>query len=473
MQYLQPTVCYIICVIVVWTELLNGQDSAKAVRTKSNKGIHTNTNYQSHSPLKVEEVEKLRVTQDTNEEDIFNYQKQQKFQNTVTELYTVPEDRNVLYGTYPSDSQYELSDSNVVDNNSDINNSTKNDTKSANCTRCFIRKEDKLMRIEMIKQDILSKLRFTTLPNMTGKKIPKIPPIAQVMESFGMQSDQPYGEYPYDEYHNEDEFYGQTERLYTIAQEPPPELAQNISNVCYFDLPNYAPDRRVQKALLWVYIRPVKHIQNTITEIFIYKIASPGKHGTKTFKSLVRHRKVHAHKTSGWHNFDVENIVHSWIRHPENNIGLVIEAFDHLGNNIIVTPPGEGKDEGYEPMLDMKTVELKRSRIRRSLALQCEENSTEVRCCRYPLVVDFVEFGWDWVIAPTTYKANYCSGQCRYSHMDSNPHTTVVQQVSRYNSNPCCTPTTVLPLSMLYFDSDHHIFYSTMPAMTVTKCGCA
>ncbi|KFV72482.1 Growth/differentiation factor 11, partial [Struthio camelus australis] len=69
-------------------------------------------------------------------------------------------------------------------------------------------------------------------------------------------------------------------------------------------------------------------------------------------------------------------------------------------------------------------------RSRRNLGLDCDEHSTESRCCRYPLTVDFEAFGWDWIIAPKRYKANYCSGQCEYMFMQKYPHTHLVQQAN-------------------------------------------
>ena len=30
----------------------------------------------------------------------------------------------------------------------------------------------------------------------------------------------------------------------------------------------------------------------------------------------------------------------------------------------------------------------------------------------WPLTIDFDEFGWDWVLFPKTYEANFCSGDC-------------------------------------------------------------
>ena len=34
------------------------------------------------------------------------------------------------------------------------------------------------------------------------------------------------------------------------------------------------------------------------------------------------------------------------------------------------------------------------------------------QCCMWPLTIDFDEFGWDWVLFPKTYEANFCSGDC-------------------------------------------------------------
>jgi growth differentiation factor 8/11 len=46
--------------------------------------------------------------------------------------------------------------------------------------------------------------------------------------------------------------------------------------------------------------------------------------------------------------------------------------------------------------------------------MQCtEEFDSEVtQCCIWPLTIDFDEFGWDWVLFPRTYEANFCSGDC-------------------------------------------------------------
>lgn len=112
-------------------------------------------------------------------------------------------------------------------------------------------------------------------------------------------------------------------------------------------------------------------------------------------------------------------------------------------------------------------------RVRRDSGLDCDENSPESRCCRYPLTVDFEDFGWDWIIAPKRYKANYCSGECEYMHLQKYPHTHLVNKANpRGTAGPCCTPTKMSPINMLYFNREEQIIYGKIPSMVVDRCGC-
>lgn len=113
-------------------------------------------------------------------------------------------------------------------------------------------------------------------------------------------------------------------------------------------------------------------------------------------------------------------------------------------------------------------------RVRRDSGLDCDENSLESRCCRYPLTVDFEDFGWDWIIAPKRYKANYCSGECEYMHLQKYPHTHLVNKANpRGSAGPCCTPTKMSPINMLYFNRKEQIIYGKIPSMVVDHCGCS
>src|SRR6218665_1903259 len=129
-------------------------------------------------------------------------------------------------------------------------------------------------------------------------------------------------------------------------------------------------------------------------------------------------------------------------------------------------------------------------RHKRSATLTCDEKTDEVRCCRYPLTIDFVEFGWEWIIAPKRYEANYCSGECSLFSMNGAfPHTHLVRQTAAHNPNSlagngsnrngrgindksfgsqrggCCSPRKMSPISMLYLDNNLNVIYGVLPNM--------
>jgi len=127
------------------------------------------------------------------------------------------------------------------------------------------------------------------------------------------------------------------------------------------------------------------------------------------------------------------------------------------------------------PVVEFWTTERndRHHRSKRYINNVCDsENVNRTTCCRYPLKVDFVLFGWDWVIAPTKYPANYCSGECRHRHLDSNPGAYLAQQASDASA-PCCTAAKWYPLAMLYFDHKHTVLYTLMQKMIVDRCTCA
>ena len=55
-----------------------------------------------------------------------------------------------------------------------------------------------------------------------------------------------------------------------------------------------------------------------------------------------------------------------------------------------------------------------RSRVKRTTSRVCSEefDPDVTQCCKWPLKIDFAEFGWDWVLSPETYDADFCAGDC-------------------------------------------------------------
>lgn len=121
------------------------------------------------------------------------------------------------------------------------------------------------------------------------------------------------------------------------------------------------------------------------------------------------------------------------------------------------------------PYIEIQTKEIRRKRTKRQL--DCAQTGRETRCCRYPLRVDFREFGWDWVIAPDVYDAYYCSGECPQGYLPRYSHSYVSQLGSSFS--PCCSPKKLSSLSLLYYDNNKQVIHSIIPNMAVDKCSCA
>lgn len=61
----------------------------------------------------------------------------------------------------------------------------------SNCTSCIQREELRRRNLEVIKDQILSKLGMQRAPNMTGRLPPRIPPLDHLLDLYGMQGDAP------------------------------------------------------------------------------------------------------------------------------------------------------------------------------------------------------------------------------------------------------------------------------------------
>ncbi|XP_063215222.1 growth/differentiation factor 11 isoform X2 [Chroicocephalus ridibundus] len=252
------------------------------------------------------------------------------------------------------------------------------------------------------------------------------------------------------------------------AADPVVQIEGN-PHCCFFNFSPKIMFTKVVKAQLWVYLRPVQHPSTVYLQILRLKPVT--EEGSRHIR--IRSLKIDLNSRVGhWQSIDFKHVLQNWFKQPQNNWGIEINAFDPNGNDLAVTSLGPGA-EGLHPFMELRVLENNK-RSRRNLGLDCDEHSTESRCCRYPLTVDFEAFGWDWIIAPKRYKANYCSGQCEYMFMQKYPHTHLVQQANpRGSAGPCCTPTKMSPINMLYFNDKQQIIYGKIPGMVVDRCGCS
>lgn len=87
------------------------------------------------------------------------------------------------------------------------------------CNACRMHEELRALSLEAIKEQILNKLGLKQAPNITGRALPKIPPISQLLDSYEMQADQPQSLKPGITHHEEvDEYAAKTESVFAFAQ---------------------------------------------------------------------------------------------------------------------------------------------------------------------------------------------------------------------------------------------------------------
>uniref|UniRef100_A0A1A8BCA7 Growth/differentiation factor 8 n=1 Tax=Nothobranchius kadleci TaxID=1051664 RepID=A0A1A8BCA7_NOTKA len=327
------------------------------------------------------------------------------------------------------------------------------------CSACDYREHSKLMRLHSIKSQILSILRLEQAPNisrdMIRQLIPKAPPLTQLLDQYDPRV--------------EDEDRATTETIITMATKPIHFTQDELSSCCLFSLSPKIQPKNILSAQLWVHLRPT----STVNTVFLQVCRlSPDKEGNST-RIRVRSLKIDTDAgSSSWQSIDIKSLLQAWLRQPETNYGLQINAFDSKGEDLAVTSAEPG-EEGLQPFIEVKILDSSK-RTRRDSGLNCDEESSETRCCRYPLTVDFEEFGWDWIIAPKRYRANYCSGECEFLYLQQYPHAHLVNKANpRGTAGPCCTPTKMSPINMLYFNRKEQIIYGKIASMVVDHCGCS
>uniref|UniRef100_A0A0N4ZSY2 TGF_BETA_2 domain-containing protein n=1 Tax=Parastrongyloides trichosuri TaxID=131310 RepID=A0A0N4ZSY2_PARTI len=101
-------------------------------------------------------------------------------------------------------------------------------------------------------------------------------------------------------------------------------------------------------------------------------------------------------------------------------------------------------------------------------------------CQKTDLYVDFKELNWDdWILAPEGYNAYQCRGICSNplpSKLNTTNHAIIQSLINTLNPlsvpAPCCIPTRLAPLSILFVDFNKHVVIKNYAEMIVVECGC-
>ncbi|XP_020280465.1 growth/differentiation factor 11-like [Pseudomyrmex gracilis] len=358
----------------------------------------------------------------------------------------------------------------------------------ASCSTCRMHEELRELSLQAIKEQILNKLGLRQAPNMTGRALPRIPALSKLMDMYGMQSDQPQSFGPT---YEDDEYSAKTESVFALAQ-PHPRMRHSKSNldVLYFTFTDKVLQSRVVKAELnlWVWgvnsdgdLLELDNQDEGLLTITLQRIlrGTSENGGTAMGPPLITKHARPQVRRGGWITIELRRMVAEWFRHPRDNLGVAVKIAGPDGHRRSPNKLIEiDSSSDHAPYLELQIEELEsrqRTRVKRNIGLNCDEHTQESRCCRYKLTVDFEKFGWDWVIAPKKYEANYCSGECPMAFLTLYPNTHIVSLADKpmNNTGPCCAPRKLSEITMLYFDNEYQIVFSRLPGMVVERCGCS
>lgn len=269
----------------------------------------------------------------------------------------------------------------------------------------------------------------------------------------------------------------------------------------HFDFPDLAANEIVTSAELKLSIVPKENRPNYAPQhIYVHDIVKPGIKGkSKPILRLVDTQVINRSSDLSVVSLDVLPIVERWSNNHTNNYGLLVDvrspAGDKVHSHVRLRRDVDHREwSTVQPVLlvysDDSTIDRptnwtdimhKRSISRQKRSSTPRKSKRQPSSCkRFPLRVEFAEVGWkDWIVAPDGYDAYYCAGECSGTFPDNSNvsnHAIVQSLMHSIHPNvipmPCCVPTTMNPISMLYLDDNSKAVMKTYHDMVVVGCGC-
>ncbi|KAM4612975.1 bone morphogenetic protein 7-like [Polymixia lowei] len=275
-----------------------------------------------------------------------------------------------------------------------------------------------------------------------------------------------------------------------------------------FDLSRIPEGEAVTAAEFRIYKDRIRErYENETFRVSVYQVLKePSNSEVDLF--LLDHRVVWAVE-EGWLVFDLTSTSNHWLVNPDQNLGLHMVLEDSNGQRVnprLVGLVGGSGPQDKQPFMVafFKATEVRFRSVRSAHghkgrhpnrskpqktpqdALKAAEaaagnlSNSKQGCKKHELYVSFRDLGWqDWIIAPEGYAAYYCEGECAFplnSYMNATNHAIVQTLVHFINPEtvpkPCCAPTQLHGISVLYFDDSSNVILKKYRNMVVRACGC-
>lgn len=109
---------------------------------------------------------------------------------------------------------------------------------------------------------------------------------------------------------------------------------------CFFSPTPKFQANRIVRAQLWVHLRPAAEATTVFLQISrLMPVTDGGRH------IRIRSLKIDVNAgVSSWQSIDVKQVLSVWLRQPETNWGIEINAFDSRGRDLAVTSTAPGEE---------------------------------------------------------------------------------------------------------------------------------
>lgn len=216
--------------------------------------------------------------------------------------------------------------------------------------------------------------------------------------------------------------------------------------------------------------------------VTIYHIAVDSKTGEKTRTAV--DSKIVNWQESGWETFDIATAVQTWLDRPDSDGNLKFELASSLRPTELyqilhVSRLRKRSLREREPRLNVKTSErsiLGRAK-RDAHTGDCVKGDGEKQCCRFSVEINFKEIDWqNWVIAPESFKAYYCQGECGHTRMANDwamiKRVIHLKDPEKMPVDVCCTPNKLSDLSLLHYTEEGQLELTDKKDVVVQDCRC-
>ncbi|XP_064652821.1 bone morphogenetic protein 7-like [Lineus longissimus] len=287
----------------------------------------------------------------------------------------------------------------------------------------------------------------------------------------------------------------------------------------FFDFSEVSLDETLIGAELRIFKRKASSLPDSTYTLYIHKMKQGLDFEDKVLE-LVHNITVES-SFKGWLHFNITNTALPWVVFPHENLGLYISVMDADGNEVKPRDIGiVGRSDKHEkqPFLlaffriprevhVRRTREARKKRNKKKKQPRSSKKHDEPDydpdemafsdqswswgrmsynrydhqvCQRRTLYVSFKDLKWqDWIIAPEGYAAFFCHGECSFplnAHMNATNHAIIQTLVHSMRPlmvpKPCCAPTKLSAISVLYFDDNENVILKKYRNMVVKSCGC-